>query len=327
MKIVKRVRDIYEECRGRFEVLASEVRETLKPHGEECGWFFQSRVKTLESFALKIETGRVPDPACMEDFFACTIVVPTMAQIDSAEQLVLSLYDLRTRKPADDGVTHKASSSFMFDDLRLYVARRTLVTGQHPELDGIVFEVQIKTILQHAWSVATHDLIYKTDTVSWPRERIAFQVKAMLEHAEVAIAEANRLADTPAVAKRDGKTAGALHIIDQVNRIWSRERLPGDVKRLAETILEVLRASDLAAEEFPEVIAAEKRRLGLIPADLSPYALTVQALANNRDIAFEEKFKRRHIRTKLVIHNGMELPDWMRAEHSRILNLDSPAAR
>jgi ppGpp synthetase/RelA/SpoT-type nucleotidyltranferase len=195
MKIIKQLRDLYQASSIKYERLAVEVRETLKPRVEVAGWFFLSRLKDLESFALKVETGRVPDPNQMEDFYACTIVVPTILQIDDAEQLVRSLYDFHERRPAADTTTSKASSSFAFDDLRLYVNRRSLGSGKDPELDGLIFEVQVKTILQHAWSTATHDLIYKTDTVSWPRERIAYQVKAMLEHAEVAIAEANRISE------------------------------------------------------------------------------------------------------------------------------------
>ncbi|MGD0076622.1 MAG: hypothetical protein ABSD31_20175 [Candidatus Binataceae bacterium] len=164
MKIIKQLRDLHQASSIKYERLAAEVRETLKPKVEDNDWFFISRLKELESFALKVETGRVPDPSNMEDFFACTIVVPTVLKIDDAEGLVRSLYDFHGRRPPDDAATQKASSSFAFDDLRLYVKRRTLASGKDQELDGLIFEVQIKTILQHAWSTATHDLIYKTDT-------------------------------------------------------------------------------------------------------------------------------------------------------------------
>lgn len=321
MKIIKKLRDIHQESTERYTRLESEVKEKLKPRVEENGWFFIARMKPLESFALKIETGRVPDPTNLEDFFACTIVVPTTRQIEDAESLVQSFYEFSHRRPKGEGKTSKASSDFAFDDLRLYVAQRPQSSGRFPDLDGLIFEIQIKTILQHAWAVATHDLIYKSDTVSWPRERIAFQVKAMLEHAEIAIAEANRLADTPAVSRKDEKTAATLRILEDIKNIWSAERLPNDVKRLAVIILELFKICDLPSDSLLKLIEAEKRRFGLLPADLSPYAFVVQALANSKEVDFEKGFKRRHIRTRLVIHEGMDLPEWMKMDHERILIL------
>lgn len=325
MKITTQLRDIHRDATEKYERLSGEVRDLLKIKVEEKDWFFLSRLKSLESFALKVETGRVHDPRVMEDFYGCTIVVPTVSDIEQAELLVLSLYDLDNRRPQDDAKTHKASSGFDFDDLRLYVTRPVRVSGKGADLEGILFEVQIKTILQHAWSVATHDLIYKSDTISWPTERIAFQVKAMLEHAEVAIAEANRLSDSRSVAKKDRKTENILRIIEQIARIWPDDRLPHDVKRLAETIWNLIRACDLSTDQFTGIIEAEKRRVGLLPVDLSPYAFFVQALAQSNDFDFQEKFMRPRVRARIVIHNGMDLPAWMQSNHNRIINLDNSA--
>jgi ppGpp synthetase/RelA/SpoT-type nucleotidyltranferase len=321
MKIVKNIRDLYSGCMPRYKLLENEVNQILKPLVENEGWFFISRVKGLESFALKIETGRVSSPESMEDFFGCTVVVPTLGHIEQAELLILNNYDLKYRRPENDVTTHKAPSNFTFDDLRVYVERRPLISGRDPELVGMLFEVQIKTVLQHAWTVATHDLIYKSNTVNWPLERIAFQVKAMLEHAEVAISEANRLADAPAVAKRDKNTIGMLTLIEQIKRIWSAERLPTDVKRLADTIHALLQACDLMPEDFQDLIMNEKLRIGVLPTDLSPYAMTVQALANKDGLDLSHKISRRHIRTKLVIHSGMDLPKWMRIAQPKIVDL------
>ena len=321
MKIVNTIRRIYDDNKPLYKQLEKEVKETLKPTVETKNWFFLSRVKELESFALKIETGRVPDPGKMEDFLACTIVVPAMAEITQAEQFIVQNYSLQKRRPRTNGYTPTPSSNFRFDDLRLYVTRQPPASGKHPELNDILFEVQIKTILQHAWGLATHDLIYKSNTISWPRERIAFQVKAMLEHAEVAIEGANQLAEMSAVAKQDSRTSNISSLMEHIRGIWPQEGLPEDAKRLAENISKILRGCGLDIDQFPEIIEAERQRVSFVPVDLSPYSFTVQALAQSQSINFQHKFNQESSQIRIVIHRGMELPTWMLESHPRILDL------
>ncbi|WP_145253527.1 hypothetical protein [Pseudomonas sp. DE0157] len=320
MKIVKIVRDLYSEVKPKYEKLSEETSATIRRITESNNWFYASRIKTIESFALKIETGRVDTPNAMEDFFACTLVVPTLSDIEKAEEIVLEHFDIAYRRPENDSQTNKLASSFAFDDLRMYVKRRPLDSGRQPELDGMLFEVQIKTVLQHAWSVATHDMIYKSDTVNWPLERIAFQVKAMLEHAEIAIAEAGRLADSSAVAKRDKKTIEILSLIECINSTWAKEKIPADIKRLAENIRNILVACNLQVADFSNIIHMERKRVGLLPADISPYAFFVQALARNTEVDLEKKLKKFN-KQRIVIHSGMDLPEWMRSENSKVINL------
>lgn len=325
MKIVKRIRDIHQECLHRYERLKLEVHGALKNRAEDLGWFFFSRIKSVESFAQKIETGRVSDPAQLEDFFACTIVVPTIIEIGRAEELLLEWYDQKERRPADNQFTRKASSSFVFDDLRLYVARRARTDGKYPDLDGILFEVQVKTVLQHAWSVATHDLIYKTDSVSWSLERIAYQVKAMLEHAEISVAEASRLATSLGVGKEDQRTRDVLGVISHLQEVWSADQLPRDIRRLATNILAVLSGCGVCVEELSEIVAVEAGRVGSMPNDLSPYAFTVQALAQSLSVDFKAALEGQGSGPVVVIHDGMDVPDWMRTGNPRIVDLSGAA--
>lgn len=320
MKIAKGIRDTYNAVRGNYERLSDEVRAKLEPKISGKGWFFISRLKEQESFALKIETGRVENPSRMDDFFACTIVVPTVAQVSDAEHLLERTYEVEARRPQRDETTHKKASDFVFDDLRLYLKRGASETGRNDDLEGLVFEVQIKTILQHAWGIASHDLIYKTDNVSWPKERIAFQVKAMLEHAEIAIAEAERLADSPAISKKDRDTASTLEIIHVLRGFWTADRLPRDIKRLAESVRAVLKACDVQVDQLSTLLQSEKARIGVLPNNLSPYAFLIQALAHSGDLDFRAKItSSRNKRTKILVHDDMEVPDWMKEPNPKII--------
>lgn len=322
MKIAKSIRDAFNRAIIDYQRLSHDVCTKLQPKVESKGWFFIHRLKEQESFALKIETGRIDDPCRMEDFFACTLVVPTVLQISDAEEMLEAMYDVAARRPPEDEITHKRASDFVFDDLRLYLKQPPSDTGKNDDLEGMIFEVQIKTILQYAWGIASHDLIYKTDNVSWPKERIAFQVKAMLEHAEIAIAEAGRLADSPAISKKDRDTASTLEVIETLRAFFPEDRLPRDIKRLAESVGNVLRTCDIQPNALTLILNAERARIGLLPSNISPYAFLVQALAHSKELDFRAKITGgRNRKTKILVHSDMDLPDWMNEINDKIIRL------
>ena len=278
MKIPGSIRRLHEVQQELNERLKSVVDERMKGL-RKPRWHYESRVKELPSFALKIETGRVWNPNALEDFFACMLIVANATAIGEAERLIGETFVIKTRRPRQDDKTHKTADSFPFDDLRLYVTLRQSQSLPPTDLADVIFEVQIKTFLQHAWSIATHDLLYKTDDVNWSKQRIAYQIKAMLEHAEISIQEAEGLAKCAALAKEDSQTTTLKEGIRLVKDQWTDEELPADVKRLAENVTNLLGDLHLKVNRLEEILQDGKaRRQGAHPSNLSPYATIVQYL-------------------------------------------------
>jgi len=279
MKIAKYLRYLHTSQTEVFERLKDEVDKFMETN-KDSSWHYVSRVKDIESFALKVETGRTI-PAEVEDFFACTLAVENLGSMSKAEKMVRKRFKLQERRPKVDTLTSKPSDSFRFDDTRLYVRWKDSPISRPTGLDGLLFEVQIKTFLAHAWSVATHDLTYKTDEKSWAKERIAFQVKAMLEHAEISIAEAQKLAASDSLNKTDDVSRRVSRIIEMVNTLWPAVALPQDRKRLAENINNLIENVGISPERLQEIIIKEtKLGKGTRVLNLSPYCTIVQSLVN-----------------------------------------------
>ena len=153
MKVPASVRRIYEDQLPLYSRLKKMVDGRVAGL-KQPRWHYESRVKELDSFALKLESGRCDPPTELEDFFACTLVVANATEIASAEEKVVSTFQVRVRRPASDEQTHKSSECFPFDDLRLYVTVPDRPSAPPTDLSGRLFEIQIKTFLQHAWSIA-----------------------------------------------------------------------------------------------------------------------------------------------------------------------------
>lgn len=279
MKISKSLRDLHAGMTEEYERLRREVDNFMETH-KEHDWHYVSRLKDLESFALKVETGR-SNPAEMEDFFACTLVVDNLASMGRAENLVKKRFKLKERRPVNDKFTSKPSDSFRFDDTRLYVRWKDSGVSRPTGIKELLFEVQVKTFLAHAWGIASHDLVYKSDEKSWPKERIAFQIKAMLEHAEVSIVEAENLAGSASLLKSDAISDRISSIIRMAKKFWPPEALPGDTKRLAENIERLMTRVGIDLKRLEEVLAAEAELgRGSKTLNLSPYSAVVQSLLN-----------------------------------------------
>ena len=280
MKIPGSVRLLYESLADEVGLLAEYTNQRLRRFTESNHWFYDSRIKVLESFCLKLETGRVEDPSEMEDLFACSVIVRNQSEVETAAQRLQTDVGLTvaSRRPESAVTTKKYPSSFQFDDLRLYL-RHTQPQGLPPRLYlNRIFEVQVKTLLQHAWGLATHDPIYKSQRLSWGRERVGFQTRAILEHVENAIAALDQYEQAISFPEYEQYTRQNA-ILDFLLARWDSARLPSDRRRVASVIADLLRALGLTLTDLTGAVeAAATRGEGYAAVNLSPYQAVVMAL-------------------------------------------------
>jgi hypothetical protein len=265
MKIPASIRRLYEYQVEPNWRLKKEVDGILRNIASQRNWHYESRIKSEISVALKPESGRIKDPREIEDFFACTLVVRNLSDLDEAEGILKSKFRIVERSPRSIKSTHKYAEVFPFDDIRIYAHWKDNPMVRSTGLENVRFEAQVKTFLQHAWGIATHDLVYKADNVSWSRQRIAFQIKAMLEHAEISIQEAEQLAKTTAIQKAHKKTEELKQIIQLLKETWEGEFLPNDLRRLAENIRNVMALADIKVPWLRELIKEENGKMEIYP--------------------------------------------------------------
>jgi hypothetical protein len=282
VKIPQSVRLLYDDLLPRYKGLKTQV-DVLVAARKEARWHYESRLKNPESFALKLETGRVADPRTPEDLFACTLVVENHSRIAAAETLITNWFSLHQRRPRDPAVTHLEPYSFDFDDLRLYVKWSDDPAVKPTGLAGIVFEFQVKTFLQHAWGIATHDFVYKSAQIDWPSSRIAYQVKAMLENAELSIGEAKRLTDSAMLNRNTRANMNLTELIEAIKSRWGSSQLTTDLRRLGQNVAQLMRALRLdAVELWAAVDEATAAGEGAKTLNLSPHGAILAALIRKR---------------------------------------------
>jgi ppGpp synthetase/RelA/SpoT-type nucleotidyltranferase len=241
------------ELRQRFEIamphinaLAKEVRLVLLTFCEERGFAFQSRLKTLESLAEKIEAGTYSGWSDLDDLFACTIIVPTLNEEAIVAEFCDQAFLFQSAKRR--GMPDKSFEVFRFDATRLYY-RLKPPTGEDVddvERYRLLFEVQVKSAFDHAWSTATHALTYKSNRIDWRRLRLSAQIKAMVEQMDMAIigfeAIAPLILENPDRRLEIKKRVGEIfqHVIDL--RKLPPENLPKDLSRFVDNFVDMVRA-------------------------------------------------------------------------------------
>jgi len=245
----------------------------------------------------------------LEDFFACTLVVESHGRIPAAERFICELFDIDERRPKKAESTHLAPFEFDFDDLRLYVKWKDDPAQRPTGLHGRVFEVQVKTYLQHAWGIATHDFVYKTDDVDWATSRIAFQVKAMLENAELSIAEARRLTNSSLLDRSDRDCQQLRRTIEEIKERWKPEQLPKDLRRLAQNILDMSKLLKIPITDIWTALAeASAVGGGAETLNLSPHSAIVSALVRKHGPKLFNPLGKPDCRRALFVPLEVDLP-------------------
>ena len=206
MSVPSSVLNAFARESDKLQRLERYVRETIQPWCNDRGYPFKGRLKSLESLSEKIETGRFEKWSVLDDLYGCTIVIPTAAHEAGVLTFLRSAFEeieLRLRNS-----TQKAPDVFRFDSSR-YIGKVRNQPGLElvSDISETYFEVQIPTAFEYAWSVVTHDLVYKGDAFDWRKERLAAQIKASVEQIELLISGFSFNVENMAASRHDESDA------------------------------------------------------------------------------------------------------------------------
>lgn len=155
----QRKRPFYEQLCQKVEAI---VREVLDSECVQCH-SITSRAKTVDSFAAKAgKEGYVQPEKQIKDMAGIRLIAYVDSEARRIAELVESLFDIDPEHSGDTSV--RLGVDKLGYRATHYVARFSKDRCRLPEykrFEGLEFEIQVRTILQHAWAEIEHDRNYK----------------------------------------------------------------------------------------------------------------------------------------------------------------------
>ena len=158
-----------------FTEMAELIPESLQKFFSEAGIIVaavEHRVKTEGSLAgkLKLKGAKYRDIYDITDIVGLRVITFYIDDVEKVASVLERLFEIDWENSVDKRKAHEIDS---FGYLSLhYICRipeSSYKDPEHPELNRIRFEVQMRTVLQHAWANMNHDTGYKSG-VEIPRE-------------------------------------------------------------------------------------------------------------------------------------------------------------
>ncbi|MEB3342164.1 hypothetical protein [Okeania sp.] len=220
----------YNQYQPFVEKVAKQVKETLLNFCDTKGYPFTSRIKTIESLAEKIETGRFQKWSDLDDLFACTIIIPTLSHEKEVTEFCKSIF--KTIKTTKRGQNKKSPDTFKFDSTRICAqlqSNNDIIPENKLSIYQIKFEIQIKSAFEHAWSVATHNLIYKSSEIDWRKLRLAAQIKATVEQLDMLILAFEKTSEF--IENNDYlEIKNKQFLVAEINKLFQTKKIPDELK-------------------------------------------------------------------------------------------------
>lgn len=153
------------DLRPKYEDLCREVDYILSKRIKEAGIEISNvtnRAKTLNSFLEKLELKSYQEPFDeITDFAGVRVVCLYRDDIVSIEKIVGEEFEIVEKV---DKLTEKEPDQFGYGAIH-YIIRlgRKLSGARYDDLKDLVCEVQVRTVLQDAWAIIDHHLVYKRE--------------------------------------------------------------------------------------------------------------------------------------------------------------------
>ncbi len=254
MKIPQSFILAYDQVYPTLKRLEAFVEPRMQQIATKNNGVYSARIKESESILVKAEKGGYRNLfEEMDDLFACTITVPNSLMIKNILEEIQATFKVieqrqRPLKPTE----------FAYNDLNLSLQVIPYSRNKKKAFWDLVFELQIKTLLQQAWSQAGHDIIYKAKRKTWGLERIASQLRALLEMADSILANLEDAANTLQENIKYTKFDKLNQITDIMAETWNEEDLPANLYRAAQVTESYLGLTKLNVSDLTALLKNEK---------------------------------------------------------------------
>lgn len=154
------------EVRPLYEQLCNEVEYILKKRLNESAIEYStvtSRAKTLKSFAEKLSRKEYEDPLHeATDLAGVRIVFLYKTDRRAIERIIEDEFDIIEKVDKVEGLEE---DRFGYGALHYLVHLGDKYSGaRYDDLKNLICEIQVRTVLQDAWAIIDHHLIYKQES-------------------------------------------------------------------------------------------------------------------------------------------------------------------
>jgi putative GTP pyrophosphokinase len=183
--------NLYSSCRERIVLLIKDLlgESKIQVHTIE------SRTKDLDSLSKKIDKkDKYLDLKEITDLVGIRVITYLESDVDKIDNIIRKEFEI----DEDNSIDKRKLETNQFGYRSLHIVanlnRKRCQLSEYKKYDSIKFEIQIRSILQHAWAEIEHDLGYKgKSALPETQVRNFNRLAALLETADI---EFDRLKDS-----------------------------------------------------------------------------------------------------------------------------------
>jgi putative GTP pyrophosphokinase len=154
----------YEHEREKYDNLAEEVKNIIMRvlESQKIDYYIiQARAKSIDSFKSKLEKKSIMSTD-VKDLAGIRIIGYVLTDVEKICGIIRNLFEV-TQQGFEDkseilGIDRVGYRSQHFN--ALFTKERTALSD-YRRFEGMSFEIQVRTVLQHAWAEIEHDRNYK----------------------------------------------------------------------------------------------------------------------------------------------------------------------
>jgi len=164
----------YQQIRSLYEIFSVKIKtildESLKGNGINVATIEQ-RAKSIDSFGEKAslrstinqDSPKYIDPIKeITDLAGIRVITFFPRTLEKVDEVIRSEFEVLEKSDKSDVLKEEERFGYQSIHYLIKLKQNRIALSEYSQFDGLIAEVQVRTILQHAWAEIEHDIQYKS---------------------------------------------------------------------------------------------------------------------------------------------------------------------